>query len=74
MKIHPAIAAIAMGLTLAAEFSDLAAAATPTAQPTNIIPQNRSAAAIPWLMGLSFAGAIVASVIKRRQWSAKAEL
>ena len=49
-------------VTLAANFSDLAAPATHTA---NIIPQNHSAATIPWLMGLSVVGVIVAAMKRR---------
>ena len=59
---------------LAAEFTDLAAPAPQTAQSSNIIPQHRAAVAIPWLISLSVAGAIVAAMVRRRQWSAKAEL
>lgn len=61
-------------LTLAAEFSDLAATATQTAQSANTIPRNRPAMAIPWLIGLGVAGATLAAIVKRRQRSAKAKL
>ena len=50
-------------LTLAANFTDLALPATHTA---NIVPQNRSAVTLLWLIGLSIAGAIVAAMVKRR--------
>ena len=58
-------------LTLTTEFSDLA---TQPIQSTNPIRHNRFGVSIPWLIGLSVAGAIVATMVKRRQWSAKAEL
>ena len=61
-------------LTLAVEFSNLAAPATQTAQSTNTIPQHHSTATIPWLIGLSVAGAIVAAMVKRRSWPVKAAL
>ena len=65
-----------------ARWNSLSSPNSPTSQPpatqaarsANIILQNRSTAAIPWLMGLSVTGAIVAVVCKRRQWFASFEL
>jgi hypothetical protein len=60
-------------LTLDVAFSGAAASATPTVRPTNTIPQHLSGRAVPWLIGLSTAGASVATIVGRRRRPARDE-